>query len=306
MYLYELVEVSYNLPKLSSYAQWNPNGTAFPDGTRLEVFGELFVDRNNTVYLANRWGAYINMWYTDGTNKTIILEDFFTPRAFFVTMEGDIYVSSDDTSEVKKWSQNETEGIVVMNTTSSCRRLFVDIDNYLYCSLAHESRIVKQSLNDAIDIQITVAGTDDGKVAADILIFPIGIFVDTNFDLYVADCWGGRIQLFKFGKRSGITVAGKGSTSNIELHMPTDVFLDADGYLFIIDGEKSRIIGSSLHGFYCVIGCSSPFQGMFLFTNSVPTAAFDSYGNMFVVDRYSLRIQKYILMTNISSKYIEM
>ena len=43
------------------------------------------------------------------------------------------------------------------------------------------------------------------------LILLMGIFVDINLDLYVADYYNHRIQLFRLGELNGITVAGNTS-----------------------------------------------------------------------------------------------
>jgi glucose/arabinose dehydrogenase len=70
---------------------------------------------------------------------------------------------------------------------------------------------------------------------------PYGIFVDVNFDLYIADNKNNRIQLFKSGHLNGTTVAGDNTISS-ELWEPSDIVLDADGYLFIADSGNNRII----------------------------------------------------------------
>ena len=81
--------------------------------------------------------------------------------------------------------------------------------------------------------------------------------------------------------------------------MPTGVFVDGDGYLFIVDTSNNRIIGSGLYGFRCIVGCSAASAGLPpTQLNGPRTLGFDSYGNIFVSDRNNQRIQKFILMTN--------
>jgi hypothetical protein len=131
---------------------------------------------------------------------------------------------------------------------------------------------------------------------------PRRIFVDINFDLYVADWWNDRVQLFKSEQQNGITVAGNNAPLNIQLNHPTAVFLDADGYLFIIDSWDLRILGSNSNGFYCLIGCSASYGGAWTLLLSPRAAAFDSYGNIIVSVPQNRRIQKFILITNVSGK----
>lgn len=197
---------------------------------------------------------------------------------------------------------NAANSVVVMNTNSYCSGLFVDAADYLYCSLDSENRVVKQSPGVDTNISITIAGNGSSGSESNMLAGRIGIFVDINFDLYVADCDNDRVQLFKPGQPNGITVAGKGVTSSINLNCPTHVFFDADHNLFIVDSWNHRIIGSTPNGYYCLAGCLG-VQGAASNKLHYPsTAAFDSYGNIFVADRFNNRIQKFLLMTNTISK----
>ncbi|CAF1548858.1 unnamed protein product, partial [Adineta steineri] len=125
---------------------------------------------------------------------------------------------------------------------------------------------------------------------------PRGIFVDVNFDLYVADCFNDRVQLFQSGESNGITVAGYTSlTPTITLLWPTGIILDAEKYLFIVDQKNDRIVGSGLNGFRCLVGC----YGKGSQSNQLEypcSLSFDRSGNLFVADQYNHRIQKFLLM----------
>lgn len=66
-------------------------------------------------------------------------------------------------------------------------------------------------------------------------------------------------------------------------------------YLFV-DQQNHRVVGSGPNGFRCLVGCFSNGGST---SNSMlypRTMAFDSYGNIYVVDRDNNRIQKFILM----------
>jgi hypothetical protein len=114
-----------------------------------------------------------------------------------------------------------------------------------------------------------------------------------NFDLYVADSRNNRVQLFQSGESNGITVAGSGSPNpTINLDCPTGIVLDADKYLFIVDANNHRIVGSGLNGFQCLVGCYGP--GSESNQLDLPsTFSFDRSGNMFVADQRNNRIQKF-------------
>ena len=149
----------------------------------------------------------------------------------------------------------------------------------------------------------TVAGTDSAGSASNFLNCPWGIFVDTNFDLYVVDTANNRIQLFRLGQINGITVAGNTSANlTISLYYPSDVILDGNKYLFITDTNNHRIIGSDENGFRCIVACSMSAGATSNQLNRPHSIAFDSFGNLFVLDRDNDRIQKFCLSTNFCNR----
>jgi len=122
---------------------------------------------------------------------------------------------------------------------------------------------------------------------------PHGIFVDINFDLYVADTDNNRIQLFRLNQRNGITVAGKGAPKvTIALNGPRSIVLDGDRHLFIVDSSHHRIVGSNEGGFHCIFGCLGSFGSTDNTLFNPQSMSFDSYGNIYVTDIGNNRIQK--------------
>ncbi len=181
-----------------------------------------------------------------------------------------------------------------------CFGLFIDISDTLYCSMPASHQVAARSLNSNGNT-LTTFGTGICGNASTMLCYSYGIFVNINFDLYVADCGNNRIQLFKSGQSNATTIIINGASENITLNCPTGVVLDADEYLFIVDYYNDRIVGSDVHGFRCVAGCfgNGPAANQLRYPS---TLSFDSYGNMFVTDQGNSRIQKFILSTNSCGK----
>ncbi len=236
------------------------------------------------------------MWHENSNNPTnIISGNFRNPYSLFVTSNGDIYIDDGQINgRVQKWIAQTNTFVTVMNVTSSCFGLFVDTNDTLYCSMFRDHQVVKKSLKDPeMTSVIVAAGTGSQGSAFNELNHPVGIFVDVNFDLYVADYGNNRVQLFQSGELNGITLVGSTSpnpTSN--LSCPTGIVLDAEKYLFIVDAGNNRIVGSSLNGFRCLVGCyGTGSQSNRL--NGPISLSFDRSGNMFVVDQMNNRIQKF-------------
>ncbi|CAF1526239.1 unnamed protein product [Adineta ricciae] len=296
-------EVFYNQPKLSPDACWNPDGITFAVEAAIDwKSSSLFVERSNTVYVLKIWKADVREW-REGSTTVTIFGNWFSLKGLFVSIDGDIHVDNDSIDQVEEWTLDARKSVIEIQIISSCWGLFVDIANYLYCSLFNGHQVVKHSLNVSMNMETVdvVAGNGTKGPDSNMLATPKGIFVSINFDLYVADSENDRVQLFKFGQLDGITVAGRGVSSNISLYCPTAIFMDADEYLFIVDQNNHRIIRSAPDGFRCLVGCSG-VQGEAPNQLAYPSpAAFDRYGNIFVADLNNMRIQKFILVNNTSN-----
>jgi hypothetical protein len=236
------------------------------------------------------------VWNEHSINPTKIISGNFTDSySLFVTSNGDIYI--DDgywNGQVQKWIEKTNTFVTVMNVNSACFGLFVDTNDTLYCSMLTNHQVVKRSLNDPeMTSSIVAAGTGSRGSAINELDGPTGIFVDVNLDLYVADYYNNRIQLFQAGELNGITVAGFTSPNpTVNLNRPTRIVLDAENNLFIVDSGNHRIVGSSLNGFRCLVGCyGRGSQSNRL--NDPDSFSFDHSGNMFVTDQDNHRIQKF-------------
>ncbi|CAF1154283.1 unnamed protein product [Adineta steineri] len=303
--------LSFNQPKFCLNATWNFNGFTIANRS---IVGEkpwaIFVNTNNTIYVANRENSTILIWQEESLNPTKIIHGNFTePYSLFVTSNGDIYINDGkyESGQVQKWSAETNTFGTVMNVNSSCYGLFVDINDTLYCSMHDHHQVVKRSLSDSvINSNRVAAGTGNKGKDSNQLNQPHGIFVDVNLDLYVADCLNNRVQLFQSGESNGITVANQYLSINpiITLDCPTGIILDAEKYLFIVDAGKNRIVGSGLNGFRCLVGCDGVGSQVNQL-NKPFSLSFDRSGNMFVIDFGNHRIQKFKYLKRYCVKVIE-
>jgi hypothetical protein len=264
----------------------------------------VFVNTNNTLYVAATTLNQVLAWSEGSIGVTWNVSNNLTqPYGIFATINGDVYVDNGYANgRVDKWVWNTTSSVVVMNVTSRCFSLFIDKNDTLYCSHDMEHKVVKASLNSGPNTAAIAAGNGTLGSGPYMLNYPNGIFVDIKFNLYVADYYNNRLQLFPSNQSNAITVAGAGAPGTITLNGPSDVVLDADGYIFIADNVNQRITGSGPNGFFCVVGCTGSQGSASNQFNYPYSLSFDSYGNLFVVDRGNNRIQK-ILLTS-SGKYL--
>ena len=257
----------------------------------------VFVTKSNTVYISGENQNKIEVW-TDGTSSPI--RNISTGYVFCVSDNQDVYVHNFPQAQVERWQQNGTSHNLVMFISSQCNDLFIDTNNSLYCAHDEFNIVVSKSLNDPTNAFKTVAGTGCYGSQSDALNRPAAVFVDLEFQLYIADSLNNRIQRFRPGERNGTTVAGSPATAI--LTNPTDVVLDSDGNLYIVDCNMNRIVRSGVSGFWCIAGCTNA-QGSTPYQLNTPKAmSFDSYGNIFVADFNVSRVQKFFLSTGSCGK----
>jgi hypothetical protein len=301
-----ILAVSYNQPKFCSNASWKKSATTFASKNTIGSNPyDIFINTNNTVYVADNDHAWIQIWFNGSSTvtRTIYGDSSHDPYNLFVAVNGDIYVDNGPwNKQVDKWTLNTTSKVSEMSPCQSCWDLFVDISNTLYCSMYDLHQVVTKSLNNNSNALTIVAGTGTQGSTSYLLHHPYGIFVDINFDLYVADCGNDRVQLFHSGQLNGTSAAGNGSAGSTALNCPTGIVLDADKYLFIVDSNNNRIVRSGPNGFRCLVGCSGVAGSASSELNSPRSISFDSFGNIYVTDCNNNRVQKFNLTTNLCGK----
>ena len=304
-----LLGLSYNRPKFCPSATWNPNGTTLAN---ISTVGQgpvgIFIHRNNSIFIPNRNNSHVIIWSDRNyTSPSILSTNSSYPYGIFVTLSGDIYLDSGyPYNVVDSWKWNIITSAYAPSASltigEQCHGLFIDTNNSLYCSLESSHRVIKRSLNSSNTQIFTVAGTGCAGFLSDMLQHPQGIYLDTNFDLYVADKDNNRVQRFPIGQPNAVTAAGRGAPGTIPLSQPCGVALDADGYLFIVDSEHNRIVGSGPDGFRCLIGCNGT-RGSAFYQLAMPLSiAFDSFGTIFTTDSFNDRVQYFQLLTNSCSE----
>ena len=303
--------IFYNQPKFSPCATWNPIGVTFPTNSTIVSWPVgIFVDTENSVYVTSRYKDILSIW----RNDTTIVPQEISPNMqdvvdVFVTADGYLYVSSAvDHPTRLKLSPNSSNNETLMMDFEACYNIFIDVNDFFYCSMKDYYRIVSQPLDNSSKPLSIVAGNGTGGADSTLLNQPRGIFVDDRLNLYVADKNNNRIQRFAYGQLNATTVAGRGASGiagNISLNQPTDIILDADDNLFIVDSKNHRIVRLAPNEFQCLAGCSRSSGSASDQLNKPKSLSFDSYGNIFVTDRVNERIQKFLLATNSCGKFTQ-
>ena len=218
---------------------------------------------------------------------------------------GSLYVLDSYNQRVQKWTLNNLNSSAISRLTGIGYPyyFFIDHDQNIYLSLAGDHRISFYLSNSTTDI--VVAGTGVAGANADQLNNPYGIFVNREKTIYIADCGNHRIMKWSFGASTGTVVAGNGTvgSSLAQLNTPTQVIVDTNGFLYISESNNGRITRWGPNSTYgvCIAACtgaSGSASDQFIGPHSL---AFDSYGSLYVNDRYNNRIQKFQILTQNST-----
>lgn len=300
-----VIGISYNLPKLSSCASWNPVAVTLADSTTTGGSPtSVFVSANNVIYAVGSGFDRVRVWWGGSAiPSTTIARGLNDSRSVFVTINEEVYIDNGAYNKrVEKWMNNGTSNKTAMYVEGMCYSLFVDVNENLYCCLGLFHKVVKKPFNANPNVTIIVAGNGTPGSASHMLNNPTGIFVDIQRNLYVADCSNNRIQFFQPGNLNGTSIVGEGAPGTIALSCPNAVMLDGDGTLYILEYHNPRVIRSTSNGFRCIVGCTGT-------NGSAPdqmfrpwSFTFDSDGNILVADTHNNRIQKFILTRNSCSK----
>jgi hypothetical protein len=126
--------VLYNQPKICVNATWNANGITFANQSTVgEKPHGIFVDYNDTIYVADHTNGRILVWFKDSTNP---VREFTVPlfwlTSLFVAMNIDIYFENpNEAGRIEKWPLNSISSVFVTQFPTHCYDLFIDIHKIL-------------------------------------------------------------------------------------------------------------------------------------------------------------------------------
>jgi uncharacterized protein (TIGR03437 family) len=265
--------------------------------------------------------------------------ELYQPRGVAVDSKGNIYVADTQNRRVRRISpsgqiaafagtgglgSSGDGGPAAEATFNFPNVVIVDKADNVYISDQLNHRIRKVTPDGKIS---TIAGTgegfggfggDGGPATAAQLNGQVGLAVDANGNLFIADRSNNRIRRIDAATGIITTIAGTGviggdgdggTATQAELSQPTGVAVDGAGNVYITDtgnrrirrvsaadGKISTIAGTGAAGFS---GDGGPATSALLGLAYPATLAFDAAGDLYFADRNNHRIRKIALATGI-------
>ncbi|CAF1096845.1 unnamed protein product [Adineta steineri] len=259
----------------------DPNGNSGTSNDRLNQPSAIYVDENQNLFIADTNNHRVQKWEKDSTSGSTVagktgnpgsdLHQLHSPQAIWVDSENNLYIADLSNHRiVKRLSQSSVvviaggngQGNLPNQLNDPVGLYFDELNNDLYISNYLGHSITKWKIG---ELQGTfIAGRVGENGTSSILLnHPSTVALDKNGNMYIADTYNHRIELFcndgsKEGKRiAGIT--GQIGNNDEHLNFPHDLALDIEKYtLYVADSENDRVqkftfISSSSKGIRTII-----------------------------------------------------
>ncbi|CAF1200711.1 unnamed protein product [Rotaria sordida] len=193
----------------------------------------LYVDTSLNIYIADSKNFRIMFWQRDSSIGVKVagtgvsgntLNSFSTVVGLSVDLQGNIYLCDSFNHRIMKFTPNSSDAIIVGGTgvagnssyqlNTPCGIYFQDLNSYLYVVDSNNHRIQRYNV-DVSTNGTTVAGGNGEGSASNQLNSPYSACVSkiTNA-IYISDSGNNRIQRWRSGATSGVTIAGNGTLIN--------------------------------------------------------------------------------------------
>ncbi len=296
--------------------KWQQNGLTVAGGNgrgnginQLGLPMGLYVDDDQTVYVADHWNHRIVEWKSGATSGQVVAggngggsgtHQLSNTTDVIVDKERDSLIICDQSnSRVVRWShRNGTSGETIISNIS-CWGSTMDENGSLYVTdeRKHEVRRYRRGESQGT----VVAGGNGSGNRLDQLSFPAYVFVDRDHSVYVSDNRNHRVMKWVEGAKQGIVVAGvQGQGTGLtQLSNPLGVVVDQLGTVYVADFGNDRImrwVKGATQGSVIVGGNGIGEQSSQL--NLPIGLSFDRHGNLYVVDYGNHRVQKFNIDSN--------
>ena len=298
-------------------AQWQTNAVTVAGGqgkgagiNQLDSPVGLFVDDAQTVYITDYYNHRAIAWQAHATTGEIVaggngegrrLDQLNRPTAIIVDRETDTLLICDQyNGRVVRWPRRPSylrQGEVVI-AGFTCFGLVMDDRGSLYVT-RRGGDVRRYDKGGDKEGTLVAGGNELGKNLNQFNI-PTFLFVDAQYNLYIADYYNDRVMKWMRGAREGIVVAGGNGRGQdlTQLSHPRGIWVDGCGHVYVAElgadrvtrwekGAKQGTVVVGGNGKGAAANQLSCGNGLF----------FDRHGHLYVVDCPNYRVQRFSLIT---------
>ncbi|CAF3997774.1 unnamed protein product [Adineta steineri] len=259
----------------------------------------MFIDEKKNIFIADFWNHRIVEWKYNAKEGLIIaggnkegnrMNQLVRPTDVIVDQRNHSIIIADwRNRRVIQWL-NQKHQILIDNI--DCSGLTADKNGFLYVSDNEKNEVRRWKMGE-YNKGIVVAGGNGKGNQLNQLNFPSFIFVDDDQSVYVSDRDNHRVMKWRKDAQEGRIVAGGNGFGNSlkQLYCPKGVIVDHLGQIYVADMSNHRIMcwcEGKEEGEIIVDGNGEGNQ-----LNRPCGLSFDDEGNLYIVDSWNHRIEKY-------------
>jgi len=260
----------------------------------------VYVDSNNTIYVADYSNHRIQQWFPNAVSGNTVIgvtgvsgsngSLLNYPIAVYGDTQQRLYVG--DSNGIRVWSLGASVGYPLPGSSGigPINGIFVDKNGNIYAS-ALSSCAVRMWTPTGTASTLVAGGTGCGPSSSQ-LYDPYGLSVDSSTSTIFISNWNVQtIVSWPIGATNGTIIAGQNSISGTDaflLKYPCDVKLDPYGNLYVADSGNNRIL------LFCQNPSSTSATIIAGYQLSYPQSiALDSNLNLYVSSAGNSQVQKF-------------
>lgn len=222
----------------------------------------IALDNEGDIYVGNGTYNTVTKFTGDGVpvndfgGKNVLgspgteVGQFKQVSALALDKEGNIYVGEGVGSRIQKFRKdgspaNDFSGKNVIGLDGNCGGIALDKEGNIYASISNRHQVSKFKPDGSPVNEFKYKGTlinAFGSRGSNVGQFmrPVGVAVDVNGDIYVADSGNARVQRFN-AKGQFIASFGSFGYAPGQMRSARGIVLDGKGYVYVTDTANSRI-----------------------------------------------------------------
>ena len=300
-------------------ARWKTNAVTVAGGhgkgngtNQLNYPYGLFVDEDQTIYIADCSNHRIVSWKTGATRGEVLaggkkkgnrLDQLYEPTDVIVDRETDsLLICDSENRRVMRWPRRphlsttatSNQGQIVINNIQ-CWGLTIDDQGSLYVSDTKKHEVRRYDKGGDKEGIVVAGGHREGEGRHQ-LNYPTSLFIDSQSTLYVSDKANHRVMKWMKGATEGIIVAG-GNGQGVglaRLSYPHGIWVDGYGHVYVAEVGNHRVIRwekGAKEG-TVIVGGNGFGAGANQLSRSVGLFV-DHRGHLYVVDHRNDRVQRF-------------